>query len=92
VAKVYHDSGKLTPTNYAATLHDDLQIPGGRKIAECNNSELVSILTRAKVPGVTNNQGRAQNLEAYAAYLNGMGEAAGRAAIKGWLGSYKNVR
>jgi hypothetical protein len=75
------------PPTFGKTIHDDLILPGGKRLGD--ERKLASVLIDAGVPGVDHSQGREINAAAYAAHLDNIAQKAAKAAVAAWLDSSK---
>lgn len=71
--------------SHAKTLHDGLPLPGGRKVGGVGG-ELVGLLVKLGIPGVSHEHGRGANIEAYAKHVEGIRKAGADKALAEWLG------
>lgn len=71
----------FTPTesSHGKTTHDDLPMPGGYTFGELRDA--VEILEAMGVPGVSHENGRQANGDAYAKYLEGIRAENGQTGI-----------
>lgn len=69
------------------TRHDALVIWDGKRLGDVTTPELVRGMIARKVPGASHEAGRAANVEALAAHIEAIHEAAGKAAVSAWLGA-----
>lgn len=86
---------KAIPTPFSATgssisgtalsEHDDLPLPGNRRIGKIESAELTRLLQTYGIPGVSANNPRDANLKAYAAHLAAVHKSAGDQALAEWL-------
>jgi hypothetical protein len=82
----YHDhSPKKEPTHTANTEWDGLPFFGGRKIPDVPSAKLVNDMIAAGVPGVAPQNGRQENLAAYAKHLEQIRKSAGDGAVAAFL-------
>jgi len=58
-----------------------LTLPDGRVLDDVGGSELARILIQEGVPGVSHENGRQKNVEAYAAYLDAIEKEAAAKAV-----------
>lgn len=72
-------------TSIHRTPHDALELPGGYRLGDVQDAELVRILIVACVPGVSSENGRATNAEAYAAHLKLIQDEGARSALAKWF-------
>ena len=73
---------KLDFSRQGATVFDNLPLPGGKKIPECGNADLVNILIGLGVPGASHSHGRQQNLQAYSDHLDTIKTKAAEEAVQ----------
>lgn len=69
----------------ARTNFDYLELPGGRKVGEMGDGELCRTLQTLKIPGVSPENGRATNVNAYAAHIDRIQSEGARTAVNLWL-------
>jgi hypothetical protein len=74
----------LSPSR-ALTSHDKLPVFGGKLLADVPSAELTRWFIGAGVAGVSHEQGRAQNAEAYANHIARIHTVAGDRAVAEWL-------
>ena len=67
------------------TPHDALPVPGDRFLGDVQSDELTRMLIRAGIAGVSWENGRAANADAYAKHLSQIKEDAGNRAVAEWL-------
>jgi len=72
--------------SWAATAHDGMKLLDGRKIGAIPTTELTTLLVAYAVPGVSAENGRAVNIEAYAAHIAKLRAAGGEEAVQRWIG------
>lgn len=77
-----HERARAKAT-IAATPHDALTLPDGRRLGEV--MELSSVLLAHKIPGADATKGRLANAECYARHLESLKEQAGAAAVANYL-------
>jgi hypothetical protein len=75
------------PTNL-----DDLKLPDGRPCSALRGGELVRVLQRLGVPGVSPHNGRSENLAAYAAHVDAIKAEAAQNGLAAWLDKFKDAR
>ena len=66
------------------TPHDELLLPNGKRVGDVG-TELPAMLIALKIPGASHSAGRAANIEAYAAHIHAIREAAADTAVASWL-------
>jgi hypothetical protein len=74
-------SSQIDQTQFAPTELDGLPLPRNQRVADLTPPQLTTLLTDAGIPGVSHDNGRRQNLEAYAAFLDGVRKPAEKAAV-----------
>lgn len=84
--KRFYDSGhaEMRATPRASSPFDDLPLPGGGKVADLGNADLVNVLAPRGVP-VKHANGRAANLEMYSDFLDGIRKSAADEAVAKWI-------
>jgi hypothetical protein len=87
MAKQFYDSGKgqMRPSNFTRTAHDNLRLPGGKRLQEASDSELAAVVTKLGIEGGGSSAGRATNADLYAGHLETVGNAARDRAIEDFL-------
>lgn len=76
----------FAPDTIVKTPYDHLPLPGGTgKLGATRDGDLVRILTRHQVPGVSAENGRQTNAQAYAAHIERIKTEAATRAVNEWL-------
>jgi hypothetical protein len=78
-----------TKPSTAKTPHDDLRLPGGRRLGDVHGN-LAALLVG--IPGVSYENGRLANAEAYAALLGKIHDDGGRTSVAAWLNAHKGAQ
>jgi len=77
-------SGGIAPLKDSLAKLDalgKLKLPDGRRVADVKGGELARILIREGVPGVSHENGRMKNAQAYAEYLDEIAKEAAAKAV-----------
>lgn len=69
----------------AKTPYDHLVLPDGRKIGQIEDGDLCRTLQGLAVPGVSPENGRATNVNAFAAHVERIRAEGATAAMNNWL-------
>lgn len=72
----------MQATTYAAIAHDHLPLPGNPRPGDLGNGELASLLVKAGVPGISQSNGRVENLKAYGDFLESIRKETADAAVR----------
>jgi hypothetical protein len=79
------------PGTPAKTSADGLLLPasgGSVAFSAADGAVIARVLIGAGVPGISANNGRGVNADAYLSYINSISKTAGDAAIQAWLASH----
>jgi hypothetical protein len=74
-----------TKPSWAVTGHDNLALPDGRTIGAVETGELHRIFDAIGLADFSHSKGRTDNVEAYAAHLKQIHDAAGAQAVAEFL-------
>jgi hypothetical protein len=72
-------------TSFALTAQDKLPVFGGQVLGQVPSAELTRWFLQVGVSGVSHEQGRAQNAEAYGRHIEKIAKVAGDKAVSEWL-------
>ena len=76
----------IAPVKPSASLVANMTLPDGRKVGDVlSGGALATVLLDAGVEGVSHEKGRAENVAAYAAYLDKIFDEAGKRAVAEWM-------
>lgn len=62
-----------------------LRAPNGRKLSDLSATEIIALGRRAGVAGISEENGRQANVEAFARHIDQIRTAAADAAVENWL-------
>jgi len=71
--------------SWPRTPHDEVPIPGGRKVGDVPTDELIRLFHRLEIQGVSAEQGRAANVAHFAKHVHHIREQAADDAVSRWL-------
>lgn len=67
----------------------NLRTPDGRRVDDVRPGELASLLIAARVPGVSHENGKFVNAEAYGAFIGSLRKTAGDKEEAAWLEQHR---
>jgi hypothetical protein len=77
--------------SHVRTPHDQLPLPGGKRLRDLRPAELSAYLVKLGIEGASHSQGHARNAEAYAAQLSKVRAEGAERAQTEWLAEQESA-